>query len=63
MNYQVICTQKIKPYVSVYGTRENDSFCITRFRTNTKSMRDYGTPLMETLPLVELYKHLKSATS
>ena len=27
-----------KPYVSVYGTRQNDSFCITRFRTNAKSM-------------------------
>ena len=25
--------------------------------------RDYGTPLMKTLPLVETYKHLKSATS
>ena len=28
----------VKPYVSVYGTRQNDSFCITHFRTNAKSM-------------------------
>ena len=25
-------------HVSEYGTRQNDSFCITRFRTNAKSM-------------------------
>ena len=25
--------------------------------------RDYGTPLMKTLPLVEPYKHLNNATS
>ena len=28
----------LKPYVSVYGTRQNDSFCISCFRTNAKSM-------------------------
>ena len=58
-----------KPNVSVYDTRQNDSFCLTRFRTNAKSMcisiyeRDYGTLLMKALPLVELCKHLKSATN
>ena len=30
--------KKIKPHVPVYGTRQNDSLCITRFRTNAKSM-------------------------
>ena len=40
-----------KPYVSVYGTRQNDSFCITRFRINAKSMciSIYGARLWNSL--------------
>ena len=41
----------LKPYVSVYGTRQNNSFCITRFRTNAKSMciSIYGARLWNSL--------------
>ena len=41
----------IKTYVSVYGTRQNDSFCITHFRTNAKSMciSIYGARLWNSL--------------
>ena len=40
-----------KPYVSVYGTRQNNSSCITRFRTNAKSMciSRYGARLWNSL--------------
>ena len=69
MNYKVVCNF-FKPYVSMYGTILNDSFCITRFRTNTtKSMciSIYGARLWnslnKTLPLVVPYKYLKSATN
>ena len=48
MNYQFT---KKKTYVSVYGTRHNDSFCVTRFRTNAKSMciSIYGVRLWNSL--------------
>ena len=69
MNYQVIC-KFLKPYVSVYGTTQNNSFCITTFVLIENQCispyvweKDYRTPLKETLPLVETYKYLKNATS
>ena len=51
MNYQVICKQMFKLHISVYGTRNNDSFYITRFRANAKSMciSIYGARLWDSL--------------
>ena len=37
MNYKVICNFFLN-HVSVHGTRQNDSFYITHFHTNAKSM-------------------------
>ena len=46
-----IYKKKVKPYVSEYGTRYNYSFCVTRFRTNAKSMciSIYGVRLWNSL--------------
>ena len=51
MNYQVIYQKIILNRMSVYGTRQNNSFCITRFRSNAKSIciSIYGAKLWNSL--------------